>query len=252
MPTTVHSIHPVADTVIFFRKPCRNFAPWEEATAPTSHKTAELEDKLTIQGCHTEAKPIEESGREPECVSEAYHSETEEIHYLVSSHHLMLSSPWFMRVLTSARFKESTKDPADNRHHITAECWDEEAFLILLNIFHLRVRKIPATVSLEMLAKIAVLVDYYELDGAEVMERELNSWIDAVRRIDPLPDSYCRDLMLWICVARVFAMDEEFRRATMVAAKGSQGHIPTLGLPISDRVTGRFIDECVDMFADCH
>jgi hypothetical protein len=246
MPPTVHTIHPVADAVILLKNPCRNFAPWKEAAAPSSHETAKVEDKHTKPGHCAEDNSIDESGREPGIVPEACHADTEEIHYLVSSHHLMSASPWFMRALTTPGFRESVKDPADNRHHIDAECWDEEALLILLNVFYSRVRKTPATVSLEMLAKIAVLVNYYGLDGAEVMERDLKSWIDAVRRNHPVPNSYCRDLMLWIWVAQVFSMDEEFERATIVAIKGSQDHIQTLGLPIRDPAIGTFINDCVN------
>jgi hypothetical protein len=266
MPPTVYIIDPIGDTVIRLRKPCRNFATWEEVIAPSSYETAKLEDEFTIQGHRDEDEPIEESGREPEIVSGSCHPETEEIHYLVSSRHLMLASQWFMRMLTTAAFKESVKNPEDGLYHINAEDWDEEAFLILLNIFHLRdtypqhevstVRTwnwiaLSHRVSLEMLAKIAVLVDYYGLGGAEVMERELKSWINAVRQSNPVPRSYCRDLMLWICVAQVFSLDEEFDLAKIVAAKGSQGHIQSLGLPISDLVIGTFSNDCVDLFADC-
>ena len=164
-------------------------------------------------------------------------SEEKEIHYLVSSRHLTLASPWFMRALKSETSTEAVKDPSDGRYHISARDWDEEAFLILLSIFHIRTRQVPATVSLELLAKIAVLVDYYELAGAEVMEREVSGWIAHVRR-DPIPSSYDRDLMLWICVSQVFSMSEEFEQATAVAIRESRGHLQTLDLPIHDAVTG--------------
>ncbi|RMZ67717.1 Nuclear pore [Pyrenophora seminiperda CCB06] len=131
----------------------------------------------------------------------------------------LLASPWFRRTLTRKEFAESLRDPSDGRYHIQANDWDEEALLILLNIFHVRTRRVPATVSLEMLAKIAVLVDYYELENAEVMERDTKDWIANVRRSVAIPSSYCRDLMLWICISRVFCMREEFEKTTAVAIK---------------------------------
>ncbi|KAL1612057.1 hypothetical protein SLS60_000280 [Paraconiothyrium brasiliense] len=173
----------------------------------------------------------------PEPAFEPIKPEGDEIHYCVSSRHLMLASDWFRRTLTREEFVEASKDPSDERYHISASDWDEEALLILLNIFHVRTRRIPATVSLEMLAKIAVLVDYYELENAEVMERDVRDWIAHVRRSFPIPDSYCRDLMLWICISRVFHMSEEFEKATAVAIKRSEGWIQTLGLPIHEGIT---------------
>lgn len=163
--------------------------------------------------------------------------ENDEIHYLVSPRHLTLASPWFRRMLTREGFTESLKDPSNGRYHIQADDWDEEALLILLNIFHVRTRRVPATVSLEMLAKIAVLVDSYELENAEVMERDTKDWIANVRRSVAIPSSYCRDLMLWICISRVFCMREEFEKATAVVIKESEGWIQTLDLPIHQGIT---------------
>lgn len=88
-----------------------------------------------------------------------------------------------------------------------------------------------------MLAKFAVLVDYYELENAEVMERDTVVWIANVRRTVAIPSSYCRNLMMWICISRVFNMSEEFEKATAVAVKDSTGWIQTLDLPIHQEIT---------------
>lgn len=181
---------------------------------------------------------VEEPGiesAEPAC--EPIDPEDHEIRYLVSSRHLMLASPWFRRLLARDDFIEASRDPSDGRYHVPASDWDEEAFLILLNIFHIRTRGVPATVDLEMLAKIAVLVDYYELENAEVMERDIKGWITNVRRSVPIPSSYCRDLMLWICISRVFHMDEEFEKATALAIRATEGWMQTLDLPIHEEIT---------------
>jgi hypothetical protein len=173
----------------------------------------------------------------------------EEIHYLVSSRHLMLASPWFKRALTSGAFTEAVKDPSDGRYHIEANDCDEEALFILLSIFHVRVRQVPVTVSLEMLAKIAVLVDYYELVGAEVMERDTSGWIAHVRRV-AIPSSYCRDLMLWICISKHFQMSKEFEQATAVAIRESRGCLQTLNLPINDAITCT-LSTCLNIVKIC-
>ncbi|KAF2801939.1 uncharacterized protein BDZ99DRAFT_402403, partial [Mytilinidion resinicola] len=109
---------------------------------------------------------------------------------------------------------------------------DEEAFLILLNIFHLRKRQIPKVMSVEMLAKIAVLIDYYNLEKAEAIEDYVDTWINHVRRSYAVPASYGRDLVLWMCVSAVLDLSTEFEKATAVAIRESMGAIQTLSLPI--------------------
>jgi hypothetical protein len=211
----------------------------KEASANASHTSSPETESNPAETSHQNSYEEHDSFLEPAAQPsfEPSKSEEKEIHYLVSSRHLMLASPWFMRTLTSETSTEAVKDPSDRRYYISARDWDEEAFLILLSIFHIRSRQVPATVSLELLAKIAVLVDYYELAGAEVMERELSGWIAHLRR-DPIPSSYDRDLMLWICVSQVFNMSKEFEQATAVAVRESRGHLQTLDLPIHDAVTG--------------
>jgi hypothetical protein len=141
------------------------------------------------------------------------------------------------------------KDPSDGRYHLGARDWDEKAFFIVLSIFHVRVRQVPATVSLEMLAKIAKLVDHYELVDAEVMERDTIGWIAHVRRV-AIVSSYCRDLMLWIWISQLFQMSKEFEQAIAVAIRESQGCLQTLDLPINDAVTCTLLT-CLDIVKTC-
>jgi hypothetical protein len=100
-----------------------------------------------------------------------------------------------------------------------------------------------------MLAKIAVLVDYYELVGAEVIERDTSGWIAHLRRV-AIPSSYCRDLVLWIWISQLFQMSKEFEQATAVAIRESQGCLQTLGLPIKDAVTCTLLT-CLDFNKTC-
>lgn len=63
------------------------------------------------------------------------------------------------------------------------EGWDPDALLILMNIIHGRTRKIPRSVNLEMLANIAVLVDYYEC--VEVVEVFSEMWLNQLKEQSP-------------------------------------------------------------------
>ena len=237
MPSVIHKIDRFADTIIILKNPCKSFAPWEDKLTNYKDLESSIEHTRDNRSVQHGRKNRENREAEPAGLpSEPTESEDEEIHYLVSSSHLILASPWFRRVLTTKAFTESWKDSTDGRYHIQASDWDAEALLILLSIFHLRTRQVPRAVSLEMLAKLAVLVDYYELENAEVMERDVKEWITNLRRSVAIPPSYCRDLMLWICVSQVFRMQEEFTRATAVAIKTSKGLIQTLDLPIQQKV----------------
>jgi hypothetical protein len=165
--------------------------------------------------------------------------DSEDVYYYVSSRHLMLASPWFQRALTEGGWSESGRSDNDERFHITAEDWDADAFLILINAFHLRNKQVPRTVSLEMLAKIAVLVDYY--DCGEAIELYANIWVDELKVRTVLTPTYCRDTVLWTCIAWVFDRADQLQSASAVAIKNSTESFQTLELPIPTRVSGKYL-----------
>ncbi|TQN73720.1 hypothetical protein CSHISOI_01678, partial [Colletotrichum shisoi] len=88
-------------------------------------------------------------------------------------------------------------------------------------------------VGLEMLAKIAVLVDYY--DSPEVVEVFANIWIDALK--DKLSTQYGRDMVLWLLISYVFQQEDIFLQMTKIAVTQSTEPVPTLELPIPSIVT---------------
>ncbi|KAG9197900.1 hypothetical protein G6514_000739 [Epicoccum nigrum] len=99
MAPTVHVIDPDYDTVVVLKDPSTEFAG---------------EHVLCLPG----------SGR------------ATEIHYQVSSRHLQLASPWFKRATAEATWAESKLE--NGKYQVIAHDWDEHAFLMLLNIFHLQ------------------------------------------------------------------------------------------------------------------
>jgi len=173
---------------------------------------------------------VEESVVEPNVLEVSSHEE--EIQYHVSSSHLRLASPKFESMLFRGNWKEGIPNENDGCYYIPTEDWDGEAFLILLNALHLRNRQVPRSVSLVMLAKIAVLVDYYNC--AEAVELSTEMWVKHLKNTTPIPSKYCRDLMLWMCIAWVLRLPQEFAQTTAVAIKRSkQEELSTLGLPIT-------------------
>ncbi|KAH8655651.1 hypothetical protein BX600DRAFT_385393 [Xylariales sp. PMI_506] len=109
----------------------------------------------------------------------------------LSSRHLRLASPYFERML-GGNLQESTPQSND-KHLISAEDWDADAILIIMNVIHGRTRSVPRAVDLETLAKIAVLVAYYKCH--ESMGIIVPLWVAELKL--KLPQEYGRDLVLW-------------------------------------------------------
>ncbi|KAE9571061.1 hypothetical protein CGMCC3_g12969 [Colletotrichum fructicola] len=116
----------------------------------------------------------------------------------------------------------------DGRRHLQAADWDADALPILMHIFHARTQNIPRSVDLEQLAKIAVLVDYY--DCHDTVEFFATLWIHSLQ--EQLSLQCNRELILWLLVSVVFRRDDLFQAVTKIAVTKSKGPLPTLELPV--------------------
>lgn len=146
-----------------------------------------------------------------------------------SAKHLELVSPVFKKLLTGG-WKETAELQDKGRVEITIEDWDIEALLILLRIIHCRHDNIPRTVSLEVLAKIALLVDYYQC--RESVKFFTDIWISDLTEKETVPMQYSRKVILWLWVSGFFFIQKEFEYATSTVMTSSSGLINSLGLPI--------------------
>ncbi|EXF86038.1 hypothetical protein CFIO01_07606 [Colletotrichum fioriniae PJ7] len=153
------------------------------------------------------------------------------VKYLVSSRHLALASQYFSAKFSGPWIETSVKH-IDGCYHMDATDWDSEALLILMQVIHGKTRSVPRHINLEMLAKLAVLVDYY--DCHEVIEVYCPLWIGSLK--DKLPDDYGRDMVLWLLISHIFQQDDIFRQMTQVAVLKSDGPIRTMELPIPSSV----------------
>ncbi|QKX64033.1 uncharacterized protein TRUGW13939_11206 [Talaromyces rugulosus] len=148
----------------------------------------------------------------------------------VSAKHLMLASSVFRKLLTGG-WKESVTYSGKNPTEITAEDWDIEALLILLRAIHGQQYQIPQKLTLEMLAKVAVLADYYKCKEAVYVWT--TAWIDALEK--ERPETYSRDLFLWLWISWFFQLPTQFEETTSTIMTCSNGVISNLGLPIPDQ-----------------
>jgi hypothetical protein len=163
-------------------------------------------------------------------------SEPPEIRLRVSSRHLTLASHYFATALNGP-WREAAPASTDLSRQIFADDWDPEALLILMHIIHGRNRQVPRLIDLELLAKVAVLVDYYKC--YEAVELFVELWLQELKGKLPLPNQVCRELILWLCVSWVFGDADLFTSVTSIAVRYSQGPLETLGLPIPESVVGK-------------
>ena len=150
----------------------------------------------------------------------------------VSARHLILASPVFDKALTGP-WKESVSLDKEGSTEITAENWDTEALLIFLRIIHCQFQFVPQEMSLELLAKVAVVSDYYGCQGAVKFFSRV--WVQ--ERI--IPKTYSRDLILWLWITWFFNLPDQFYNATSIAMSQCSAEISSLGLPIPPAVIGK-------------
>ena len=106
--------------------------------------------------------------------------------------------------------------------------------LIVMNIIHGRTRRVPRFVDLDMLTRLAVLVDYLECH--EVIEPFSDRWIDDLK--GSITVTYSKVLIQWLCISLIFRKACQFKAVTRTAIRQTKGPIQTLGLPIRESVVG--------------
>ncbi|KAK3986523.1 hypothetical protein QBC44DRAFT_333090 [Cladorrhinum sp. PSN332] len=217
-------VDPDGDVILTLEYPNDPFAP--ECGSPPTHTQSPDSTTLTKNDTSLDTlsspRGIAESGEgdKPELVT-----------FRVSSRHLALASPVFKSALTGG-WKESVK--IEGVHQINSQGWDTTALSIFLNAIHCQYRQVPRSLELEMLAKVAVIVDYYAAHQA--IEILSPIWIDALRSRLPTTTCHNRTIALWICISWVFGNSSAFETATKVAIHHGRSNMTDFGLPIPRRV----------------
>ncbi|GKZ24725.1 hypothetical protein AbraIFM66951_011858 [Aspergillus brasiliensis] len=233
MNQPTHIIDPNGEVIIVLRNANAPSAPDDEedtiADMDIDAKSETIED---VEEQPDEERPAKRQHLEEQLDEHAPLNETPEgecFRIQVSAKHMMLASPVLRSMLTGG-WKESATYQSKGFVEITAESWDLEALLILLNAIHGKTYTVPQSVSLEMLAKIAVIIDYY--DCKEVMHFMTNTWIEGLksRGNRALP----RHVTLWVWISWVFDLDDEIRRSTSTAMTCGDRCFSNRGLPIPE------------------
>jgi hypothetical protein len=150
------------------------------------------------------------------------------IRYRVSSAHLTLASTVFRSMLKGC-YEESRKN-SQGLYEITAEEWDAEALLVVLDLIHGHNKSVPRSVSTNTLERIAIIVDYYRCH--ESMQFAADLWISSPTIRYPV--DFGEHSVTWLFIAWVFSWREVFEAMTLVSITMSEGLIETdLPIPIS-------------------
>lgn len=156
-----------------------------------------------------------------------------EIRMLVSGQHLALASSYFAKMFASP-FTEAETDQSGLRQ-VKASDWDPEAFNIILTIIHGYHRDVPRIVSLEMLAKLAIIVDYYGFH--ESIELHADIWLENLK--SGIPVVYGRDCILYMLISWVFTKSDIFQKMTRLALQQSRDLIGSEGLLLPTHILGK-------------
>ncbi|KAK4098435.1 hypothetical protein N658DRAFT_526328 [Parathielavia hyrcaniae] len=202
----MYEVDPDADTLLIVPPLTRPFAPWDrdghqisDGGADSKHKAVSSRPGLRIK---------------------------------VSSQHLALVSRVFKTKLQFGGSKSSARQ-ADGRIHLQlAEGFDGNAVSIVMNAIHSRGSKVPKSVDIETLARIALFVDRLQL--LDAVEIYADRWISKLEAT--IPATYDRDLTLWLYISHVFRQPAIFKAVTITAALHAPGPFPTLNLPIREKI----------------
>ncbi|UZP35006.1 hypothetical protein NXS19_002822 [Fusarium pseudograminearum] len=142
-----------------------------------------------------------------------------EIRVLVSGRHLKLGSDYFTELFSSPRAGQLIGD--SGLYEIQARGWDPVAHQTVLAILHGYHKDVPKSPSIELLAELTMVVDYYGCH--ESVEPHAKVWLEHLR--SNLPTEYGSDCILSIAISWVFDDQDIFQKMTELALTHSHGLI---------------------------
>lgn len=139
----------------------------------------------------------------------------ENVQMRASSKHLILALPTFRISLGSDRYSEGRKLQTEGNLVVPLPDEDPDAMIILLNIIHGLSSKVPRRVDLNILSRLAVVVNHRQMH--EAVELWSDTWIENLKRDEGLPGSYTPEILLsWLFIFWVFRKDEDFREMSQI------------------------------------
>ena len=185
MATEIHTFDPDGDLLLILSRPtpkeppskCELSADGAIHTPTESEAPGNTEEGATGTAAQEQSTGEEAAGSSAGSFSnptlggddESEGRESDEVvNMLVSSKHMMLASPVFKAMLQRSTFKEGTKLSSAGKVEVPLPDDNPTAFIIVLDVIHGRNKRVPRKMDLEMLARISVIVDKYQM--AEAVE----------------------------------------------------------------------------------
>jgi hypothetical protein len=200
MSSNLHTFDPDGDLVLILSKP-------QKTTDTANQKAPE-----------NPTGPTKKKRKRGAATHNALLVEAEKVCTVVSSKHLILASPIF-KVMLSGRFREGLRRNAAGQMEVDLPDDDHAVMTVVLNLIHGRNRLVPKQVDLEMLTRLATLVDKYQM--IEAVESLSDVWIDNLLAKEKLPGgngiNQKQCIQRWIAVAWVFRREKEFSKITAAA-----------------------------------
>lgn len=232
----MYEIDPKGDTLFILRNPDAPFAvpstreKWLNAL-PQHQSSESKRQEASITFSEDDATDDTSSSSDVSLMAPV-EEEEKEIQLRLSSQALRIASKYFDTMMCGD-WNETQSEPSF-KYTVKTTDWDQEALIFLMKIIHHQTRTVPRTVTIEMLAKLAMLVDYY--DCREAVEPWVEIWVPNLKT--DLSSYYCRDLLLRLTIAWVFSEYGIFRILTKVIIQRSRGPIQTMGLAIPKIIIG--------------
>lgn len=209
----IYEVDPDADVLLIVPPSTTPFAQWDAGENSTS----------AFSGTRSTGVPLA-----PTAASAA------ELRIKVSSKHLSLASRNF-RDQFKWKWPSTKNSQPDGRFHLRLENFDAKAVTIVMDALHGRGSRVPRSVDLETLAKIAMFVD--EFQCYEAVEVYAERWIGQLEK--SLPSRYNRDAVLWIHIAYVFHRPDLFKAVTRLVILQSTDRLSDLGLPLREKISSK-------------
>ncbi|EXK78039.1 hypothetical protein FOQG_17269 [Fusarium oxysporum f. sp. raphani 54005] len=159
-----------------------------------------------------------------------------EKHFLCSKKHLTLASRRASKLFSSA-FKEASKQYDGLYHWNFGEVFDAQAFELVLKIIHGKTRGLPQNAELDLLSRIASIVD--DLECHDALSFFTERWLSSYGWLYTVPQRMDKTLAQLILVSFVFEDANLFQKCTQRAARYTSEDMPTFDLPIRADIPSR-------------
>lgn len=134
------------------------------------------------------------------------------VYLRVSARHLVLASSMFKAMLEPDKFLEGNLLHSQGNLALDLP-GDPEALVILMHVIHGATRKVPRNITLDTLARLATLVDYYNLH--EAVELFSETWVQNLKE-KAFPKTYNPDVVPWLFISWVFRIEDAFLKITQL------------------------------------